>query len=159
MKRLLMVLDNKFRQPVNKLVLEEWGSPIITKGVQHDISDAAGFIYLVNGDLAGYVLYNIQDALCEILVLQSMKENCGIGTALVNAVIDIARGNKCSKVWLITTNDNIRAIRYYQRIGFDLAAVHINALDKSRQLKPCIPLYGNENIPLKHEFEFELKLA
>jgi len=59
---------------------------------------------------------------------------------------------------LITTNDNINAIKFYQKRGFDLKAAHINAMDISRKLKPGIPLIGMHNIPIKHELEFEIIL-
>ena len=95
---------------------------------------------------------------CEILVLQSILENQGIGSALIKAVLNKAKQAYCETVWLITTNDNIHAIRYYQKFGFELAAVHINAIEESRKLKPTIPFFGNEKIPLKHEFEFQYKL-
>ena len=85
-------------------------------------------------------------------------ENRGIGSALIRSVMDIAGKSGCSRVWLITTNDNIHAIRYYQRFGFALKGVYIDALDESRKLKPSIPQLGNENIPIQHEFEFSYTL-
>ena len=72
--------------------------------------------------------------------------------------MDVARKNRCMRIWLITTNDNIHAIRFYQRFGFELKGVYINALEESRKLKSSIPLTGNEGIPLKHEFEFSYSL-
>jgi len=74
---------------------------------------------------------------------------------LINTVIQKAKEAYCDRVWLITTNDNTGAIRFYQRFGFSLRAVHIDSMDKARILKPQIPLTGNDEIPLKHEFEFE----
>lgn len=61
----------------------------------------------------------------------------------------------CYVVVLITTNDNINAIRFYQKRGFDMAHLFHNALDVSRKLKPEIPLIGENSIPLQHEIEFE----
>lgn len=112
-----------------------------------------------DGDaLAGYALYRIAGAQCELLVLQSIIEHRGVGTALVNAVIDAARAAGCTRVWLITTNDNLHAIRFYQRFGFELEAVHIGAIAQSRRLKPALPLTGCDGIPIKHEFEFSYAL-
>jgi len=73
-------------------------------------------------------------------------------------VIGIAKENHCRRIWLVTTNDNTPAISFYQRVGFSLRDVHINALEKSRELKPSIPLVGFDNIPLQHDFEFEIML-
>jgi Acetyltransferase (GNAT) family len=64
----------------------------------------------------------------------------------------------CRRVWLITTNDNLRALRFYQRRGFRLVAVHPDALARSRELKPSIPEIGLDGIPLRDELELELLL-
>jgi RimJ/RimL family protein N-acetyltransferase len=70
----------------------------------------------------------------------------------------VARLHGCKRVWLITTNDNTHAIRYYQKRGFDLVAIHRNAIDASRKIKPQIPLTGFDGIPILHEIEFEMML-
>ena len=85
-------------------------------------------------------------------------ENRGLGTRLLDMAIEAAREKSCRRVVLITTNDNIRAIRFYQKRGFDMARLYRNALDVSRRLKPEIPLIGEDSIPLRHEIEFEMEL-
>jgi ribosomal protein S18 acetylase RimI-like enzyme len=119
---------------------------------------ASGFAAVCNGEVVGYILYHIADNGCEITVLGSLHERRGVGNALVNTVIHEAKEAGCSRVWLITTNDNTHAIRFYQRFGFSLLAVHINAMEEARKLKPQIPMSGNDNLPISHEFEFELSL-
>lgn len=152
---MIIPIDKQYRDEVNKIIEAEWAGPIvISKGVSHDTRGYNGFISITDDKLTGYVLYRLEDKKCEIVVLQSLIENQGIGSSLIRAVIEVAKANRCSEVWLITTNDNIHAIRYYQKFGFELRAVHINAIDVSRKLKPSIPLLGNEQIPIKHEFEF-----
>jgi RimJ/RimL family protein N-acetyltransferase len=70
----------------------------------------------------------------------------------------LAEQAACQRIWLITTNDNMPALRFYQKRGFRLVAVHQNALDYSRTLKPEIPLIGLEGIPLRDEIELEIIL-
>ena len=70
----------------------------------------------------------------------------------------MAKKNGCRRVWLITTNDNTYAIRFYQKRGFDMAAIHRNAINESRKIKPQIPLTGFDKIPILHEIEFEMML-
>jgi len=82
----------------------------------------------------------------------------GIGTALVNAVRLVAVASKTRRLWLITTNANIEALRFYQRRGFSLVAIHRNALEESRKLKPEIPAIGSNGIPLRDELELEMLL-
>ena len=92
----------------------------------------------------------------EILSLDSLQENQGIGSKLVQKIIYEAKERKLQKIVLITTNDNINAIRFYQKRGFDMVHLFHNAMDVSRKLKPEIPLIGENSIPLRHEIEFEL---
>lgn len=70
-------------------------------------------------------------------------------------VIALAKERGCKKVILITTNDNINAIAFYQKRGFDMAHLYHNALEVSRRLKSEIPLIGEHGIKLMHEIEFE----
>jgi len=64
--------------------------------------------------------------------------------------------HRCPRLWLVTTNDNVDALRFYQRRGFCLVCVHRGAVDHSRaHLKPEIPLAGNNRIPLRDELELE----
>lgn len=82
----------------------------------------------------------------------------GIGSALLDAVKDIAVSDQCKRLWLITTNDNTAALRFYQKRGFSLVAVHRDALEQLRRLKPEIPLFGIDGIPLRDEIKLELLL-
>jgi Acetyltransferase (GNAT) family. len=155
----LYPISDAYRSDVNNILQEEWHCPpLISRGRIIDTTILPGFLFIENDTIAGIVTYNIENAECEIITLNSFKENRGIGTMLVNAVLEAARKNGCERLWLITTNDDINAIRFYQKKGFDLVAAHINAIEISRRLKPEIPLIGMDDIPIKHELEFEIKL-
>lgn len=95
---------------------------------------------------------------CEIISLDSVRENRGIGTALVNRVIQTAGDRGCEKVRVITTNDNVRAILFYQKRGFDMVRLYPNSVEEARKLKPEIPTRGEYGLPIRHEIEFELLL-
>lgn len=152
---MIVPINSATRPKVNQMVAQEWAGPmIVTRGRLHDTSNADGFVSVHNEEITGYILYTIEDHACEILALQSMVENHGIASALITAAMHSAKSHHCTRIWLITTNDNMHAIRYYQKFGFALEAVYINALDASRKIKPSIPLLGKEGIPLKHEFAF-----
>lgn len=148
------------RKTADALIKEEWAGPVIvSKGHAWDTSVLPGFVAIDDdNNLCGVVTYRFEGDECEITTLNSLKEKQGIGTDLINAVIHTAKDNHCRRLWLITTNDNTHAIRFYQCFGFSLREVHINALEKSRKLKLSIPLIGMDNIPLQHEFEFEIIL-
>jgi GNAT superfamily N-acetyltransferase len=93
---------------------------------------------------------------CEILTLHAAEQWHGAGTALVGAIVQLAARQGCTRLWVITTNDNVDALRFYQRRGFCLAGVHRGAVDRSRtNLKPEIPVVGAYGIPLRDEIELE----
>ena len=96
---------------------------------------------------------------CEILTLHAAAQWHGAGTILIEAVEQLAVQHRCTRLWVITTNDNVDALRFYQRRGFCLVCVHRGAVDHSRaSLKPEIPLAGNYGIPLRDELELEKRL-
>lgn len=87
--------------------------------------------------------------------MNAVIHNKGIGTALLRTVEKVGQKLKLKKIRLITTNDNVDALRFYQKRGFSIVAIHRNALEFSRKLKPEIPLIGNYGIPLRDEIELE----
>lgn len=152
-------VDAENRGRVNVFLIEHWfATDMIIRGVRVDMTKAAGVLALEGDEIAGLMMYGIDGTDCEILSLDSLRPNTGLGTALIGEAEKIARQNGCTRLKLITTNDNIHALRLYQRRGFDMAHLYRNALDVSRRIKPSIPLIGENGIPLRHEIEFEKML-
>ena len=89
----------------------------------------------------------------EIATINALDLYRGIGTMLIEAVRAEAKRLGCYQVMLTTTNDNIGALRFYQRRGFRLAAIRPGAVDRTRQLKPEIPRTGDFGIPLRDEID------
>lgn len=152
-------LGESDREWLRQFMIDAWGSEkVVSRGKVHEAYALPGFIASINGELAGIVTYHIEGDQCEIVTLDSIKENIGVGWANINAVRDIAVSEGCKRLWLITTNDNTHAIRYYQKRGFTIAAVHCDSIKESRKLKPQIPMIGNDGIPIRDEIEFEMML-
>ncbi len=145
---------------VQGFLIREWGDIIqVRSGTILHPDQYPGFIaHDEHGKWIGLVTYEIRGDECEIISINSMHSGCGIGTALIEAARDAALQANCKRLWLITTNDNLRALRFYQKRGFRLAALHLNALEESRKLKPQIPLLGNDGIPLRDEIELTMSL-
>ncbi|MDI6807555.1 MAG: GNAT family N-acetyltransferase [Candidatus Eisenbacteria bacterium] len=141
-------------------LLEEWwgSSKIVTRGRIHDADALPGFVAVEESRPVGLVTYRIENKECEIVSMNSLVGGKGVGSALIANVRDVATRAQCSRLWLITTNDNLAALRFYQKRGFVLAAVHRNALQESRKLKPTIPMVGLDGIPLRDEIELEILL-
>lgn len=94
-----------------------------------------------------------------MVTLDALRQRTGVGSALLARVVEHAAEHGCRRVWLITTNDNFEAIRFYERRGMRLIAVHPGAVDEARRLKPSIAARGEYGIPIHDELEFELRLS
>ncbi len=153
----IVPINKKHKTAARKLLENEWSSTkVVTNGKVNDYRSLPGYIAVKGGKLAGMITFNISGKQCEIITLNSLAEGEGIAGELIEKVKETAKEKGCLSVRLITTNDNTKAIRYYQKRGFSLIGVHINAVNKSRELKPEIPLTGSDGIPILHEFEFEI---
>ena len=151
--------DNTDDDWITKYLKENWGSDfVVTKGNTYRSNDVLGFIAEIEKERVGIGLYHIYKNECEIVVLESMQENIGIGTLVLERIIEKAKSIKWFRIWLITTNDNVKALRYYQKRGFELVALYRNAIVESRKIKPEIPMFGNDGIPIKDEIELEIVL-
>jgi N-acetylglutamate synthase-like GNAT family acetyltransferase len=135
---------------------EHWaGEEIIVHGEVFRPEHLEGF---TDKDWTGLVTYVIKADSCEIISLNALKEGSGTGTTLIEAVVEEANRHGCSRVFLSTTNDNLHALGFYQRRGFELVCVRRDAVTESRRRKPGIPLIGDNDIPLRDEIELELRL-
>ena len=113
----------------------------------------------IDGAIEGVLTWVLSGASMEVLTLHAARPRSGVGTALIAAARRVAEASGATRLWLITTNDNVDALRFYQRRGFRLARLHPGAVDRSREtLKPAIPEVGDHGIPLRDEFELEILL-
>ena len=125
-----------------------------------DALDHPAVLAWSEGRLVGAATYTIEGEACEVLTLHAGVRFAGTGSALLVALEELARGAGCRRLWVVTTNDNLDALRFYQRRGFRLAHLRPGAVDESRQqLKPEIPRLGEHDIPLRDELELELHLT
>jgi GNAT superfamily N-acetyltransferase len=137
---------------------ERWASPeVVTRGRLHRADRLPGFIALEGQRPVGLVTYSIENHDCENVTIDALEPRKGVGSALVRAVLETARAAGCRRVWLITTNDNTGALIFYQKVGFDLVALHRGAVERSRELKPVIPEVGCHGIPIRDEIELETR--
>jgi len=147
------------REWVRRFVAERWGAPVVVAhGEVFEPDRLPGFAAFRGDELAGLLTYRIAGGACEIVTIDSAIEGVGAGSALIAAAAGVARAAGCARLWLITTNDNLSALRFYQKRGFRMVAVHPGAVDRAREIKPEIPLIGNHGIPLHDEIELELRL-
>ena len=145
---------------LTELIIKEWGSTkIVTRGNVFEIGSLHGLIAEENNNRFGVLTYNINKNECEIITLNVIKQNKGIGTLLLQELIKKAKKNGWRRIWAITTNDNLTALLFYQKKGFILKAIYPNSIENSRRLKPEIPLVGENGIPIRDEIEVEFKVS
>jgi ribosomal protein S18 acetylase RimI-like enzyme len=142
-----------------EMLLVAWGSTsVVLRDRLIDASTLPGFVAQEGDRRLGFVTYQIEGHSCEVVTINSLVSGRGIGRALMDAVREVAAKAGCRCLRLITTNDNTVAMRFYQRYGFELVALHRNAIEEYRRLKPEIPQRRIDGIPLLHALDFELTL-
>lgn len=112
-----------------------------------------GFIAERAARIAGLLTYDVRSGVLEIVTINAIDQHTGIGTVLIEAVRAEAKRRGCHEITLTTTNDNVNALRFYQRRGFRLAGLRPGAVDRSRLRKPEIPRTGDYGIPLHDEID------
>ncbi len=158
-KYILRPLSISDRDWVRQRIIESWGAEIVVvHGTIFHPSELPGFVTLMADDIVGLLTYHLEGTACEIVTLDSWNEGQGVGTVLIESVKQAARQNGCKRLWLVTTNDNTHALRFYQKHGFVVSTIRVNAVEESRKIKPEIPLTGNDGIPIRDELELEMWL-
>ena len=156
----VLPLTEDDRAWANGVEAESWSAHVVARlGELIDLTELPGFIAMLGGEPAGLASYAVRGDECELVTIRSLREGRGIGRALLDAVRNAAIEAGCTRLWLITTNDNLRALDLYQRWGMEIVAFYRDAVTNARRhLKPSIPERGAHGIPIAHELELELRL-
>lgn len=163
-------LERSDREWVAHFLDERWGTTqIVSRGKAVYGHLLPGFMAERGGDEAeedvsegqsqaeniGLITVHIGEKECEITTLDSLDESMGVGSALVDAVENWAREAGIKRIWLVTTNDNLDALKFWQKRGYELVSVHRNAIADARRIKPQIPITGLNGITIRDEIELE----
>jgi N-acetylglutamate synthase-like GNAT family acetyltransferase len=152
--------DHDDRPWMRERLTEWWGAPeIVNSDGVHDVSVLPALIALRDGRRIGLATYAVVGTDCELVTLNAVTPGAEVGSELLAAVAHAAVQRGCGRLWLITTNDNLDGLRFYQRRGLRLSEVRPGAVDRARQVKPSIPEIGEYGIPLHDELVLELALA
>ncbi len=142
---------------IEELLVERWGATMVVSNCM--MFDAAALPALVAGERDGLATYVLEpDGVAELVSLDARTPGRGVGTALLEGLAALLRARGVAVLRLTTSNDNVDALRFYQRRGFRLTHVRPGGLDEARKLKPSIPLIGRYGIPLRDELELRLDL-
>lgn len=142
------------RDWVREMATELWGAQVVV--AHEEVLEPAtldGFVAEDDDERVGLLTYRADGDACEVVTIDAFEPRRGIGTVLMDAVRSLGHG----RIWLITTNDNVPAQRFYEHLGFRLVAVHEGRIERSRRLKPEIPRFGLDGVPIQHELEYEFR--
>ena len=140
-------------------MVREWTSTSVARlGELVEAAELPGHLATLAGRRVGLVLVDVRHREYEVVAISTSEPRRGVGRALMERCFAEARDTGCRRVWLVTTNNNITAIAFYQRLGMDLRALHRHALRVSRELKATIPERDADGVRIDHELEFEVLL-
>lgn len=131
---------------------------VVSRGLCHMVAELEGWTAWRGGQRVGLLSYRLEGESAEVVTVDALEPQQGVGTALMAAFEARARSLGCRRAWLITTNDNLEALRFYQRRGYTLSAVYPGAVRESRRLKPSIPELGCFGIAISDELELAREL-
>ena len=131
---------------------------VSSRGRLHAAETLPGFVAFRGSEPAGLLVYALESGDCEIVLLHTVTDRIGLGSSLLREAKRTARRHGCRRLWAVTTNDDTKALRFFQRNGFRLVALHRDARDAARSMAPEIPALGVDGIPVHDELELELDL-
>lgn len=120
--------------------------------------DVLGIGAFTGDRLHGIATWLVNGRVMHIVAVNSFTEMRGIGIALVDAMIAHARSLGLATLRATISNDNVVALRFYQKRGFKLIALHRGIFDAMRYVRPSIPAVGLDGIPIRDELELEHEL-
>lgn len=152
-------ISDSDRAEVGAFIERFWqGRAVMSRGKKFFPHEEDGFIERRDGEIVGLLTYHSGEDGMEILTLNATIEGAGIGTSLILCAIEKARELGCKRTWLTTTNDRLRAIGFYQRVGFRMVAINLGVVDEARKLKPEIPETGERGVPIHDEIVMEITI-
>jgi len=152
-------ISDSDREELAAFIERYWGAPfVMSRGQVYYPHKQPGFIERRNGQIVGLLTYHSHHDAVEILTLNSTVGGHGIGSKLVLHAIGKTRELRRKRVWLTTTNDNLHAIGFYQRLGFRMTELNLGAVDEARKVKESIPLLGERGIPIRDEIVMSLEI-
>ena len=145
---------------LRRFLVDAWhAETVVGHGETMAPAEMPGFVAVEGGRIVGHASYRTVGKSCELVSIAAQPRLSGVGSRLLDAVINAARAAGCGAVWLTTTNDNLDALRFYQRRGFRLVRLRLGAVDEARTaLKPELPVIGSYGIPMRDELDLEREL-
>ncbi|MFC1659278.1 GNAT family N-acetyltransferase [Pseudomonadota bacterium] len=144
---------------IRHLMDKYWGGePLMVHDKKFYPSKMEGLLAYKRNEVASFLIYEIRNKNCEIIVFEVFEKFHGLGTIMLKELKKVAKKKGCKRIYLMTTNDNLDALRFYQKRGFIICGIHLNTMEEARKKKPSIPELGDYDIPLRDEIDLELMI-
>lgn len=112
-----------------------------------DLRAHPGAIAVQGDQRAGAIIWSDGGEERRFLALWSKFEGLGTGRALLEHGMEAARLAGCQIFRIATTNDNLRALKLYQRAGFRIERIHVggfaNVLETKGMTSAPLPVGQN----------------
>lgn len=153
----------ELRTPSHEAIAADWteftgGAPVLAALGAFMPADVEA-IELVDGAHRAVITWKQDGDLAELVSVHADPPGGGLGAELMAIVEERLRAAGVRRVLVATTNDNVDALRFYQRHGFRLVRLHLDWMERVRERKPQVPLTGNGGLPLQDLWEMEKPLA
>jgi ribosomal protein S18 acetylase RimI-like enzyme len=147
-------LPERERAWLRSTLRERWPHELLVgRGRVREISELSALVALEGGERVGLLTYVVEGEVAELVTLDAFRSGVGVGASLIATLAELAQAAGARRMLAMVTNDNVRGLRYYQRLGFRLSELRAGAIEELRGRKPWIPAKGQDDIPIRDEIE------
>jgi ribosomal protein S18 acetylase RimI-like enzyme len=139
---------------LEETVRERWPHELLVgRGRVREIAELSALVAVQAGERVGLLTYIVEGDSAELVTFDALRPGLGVGGPLIEALVDSARDRGARRLVAMATNDNVRNLGYYQRLGFRMNELRAGAMEKLRARMPWIPKTGQDGIPVRDEIE------
>jgi ribosomal protein S18 acetylase RimI-like enzyme len=139
---------------MRRILRERWPHELLVgRGRAHQASELSALVAVEEHERVGLLTYVVEGEVAELVTLDALRPGLGVGAMLIDRLAELAPRAGARRLVAMVTNDNVRGLRYYQRLGFRMNELRAGAMDELRVLRPWIPQTGQEGIPVRDEIE------
>lgn len=155
---LVRPMEERERVAVDDLFRRDFGrTRLIAFGEQVQLETAECIVAVMESEIAGSLAHRARDSALQVLALATdpMWQRSGVGAYLIAEAELIARRQHLNRVIVATTNDNLPSLYFYQRHGYRITGVIVDAVPQHFQQDAVVGFGG---IPIRDEIHLEKDL-